>query len=176
MDSSSQIAYRPYRPTDAPYIIKSWVRSLEKQFPYSEMSPAAVGKMAKRIEALLAISACVVACDPVNDDVIYGFACGSCGRYLGVEAPTLHYVWVRRGQSGTPGFRHNGIGTALVKKLFPSNEAIIYTHITKAIHHAGLKEKWNLKQYDPYFIEGALYAEARSLDAYAALGRGGAVL
>lgn len=155
-------------PSDAPYIIKSWVRSLQKQFPFSEMSAKAVRKYARRVEALLATTVCVVACDKENGDVIYGFACGDCGKYLGIESPTLHYVWVRRS------FRQNGIGTCLIRTLFQNGEPLIYTHTTKAIQYASLKKKWNLVEFDPYYIEGALYSQARRLDAHA-FGGGGLV-
>lgn len=134
-----------------------------KQFPFSEMSENAVAKYSKRVEALLATAITVVACDPVNDDVIYGFACGESGSYLGVESPTLHYVMVRHN------FREHGIGTRLVRTIFPDGAPLIYTHITKAIHHANLKSKWNLVEFDPYYVEGALYSKARNLDAGAVL-------
>jgi GNAT superfamily N-acetyltransferase len=131
------------------------------------MSPEAVKKYGKRVSALVGSTITIVACDPVNDDVVYGFACGESGRYIGVESPTLHYVWVRKP------FRRRGIGTALVRKLFSNEEPLIYTHITKAIHYANLERKWNLVSYDPYYIEGALYSKARNFDCGAVYGSGG---
>ena len=122
------------------------------------MSSEAIDKYSERVEALIETTVTIVACDPINEDVIYGFACGETGRYLGVESPTLHYVFVRKP------FRSNGLGTSLVHTLFPNGEQLIYTHITKAIHHAKLEKKWNLCKYDPYFIEGALYSRARNFD------------
>jgi GNAT superfamily N-acetyltransferase len=155
------IPIRPARDSDRNYIVKSWVRSMSGQFPYSRMSAKGVNKYAKRVSALLDTGVTVVACDPENDDVVYGFACGESGEYLGVESPTLHFVWVRKP------FRRNGIGTSLVRTIFPAGEPLIYTHITKDIHHANLEEAWNLVEFDPYYIEGALYSRARLLDAAA---------
>ena len=153
-----ELPIRPVRPTDHNYIIKSWVMSLRGQFPFSKMSADAICKYSRRVEALLDTAVTIVACDPDNPDVVYGFACGETGRYLGVDSPTLHYVWVRKP------FRRNGFATSLVHTLFPDGEQLIYTHITKVIHHAKLEKKWNLCNFDPYYIEGALYAKARNLD------------
>ena len=122
------------------------------------MSQNAISKYSKRVKALLSSTATVVACDPVKDDIVYGFACGETGKYLGVEAPTLHYVWVRNK------FRRHGLGTALVRTMFPKDGPLIYTHITKAVQYAKLKKKWHLSEYDPYYVEGALYSKARNLD------------
>jgi GNAT superfamily N-acetyltransferase len=155
------IPIRPARPGDRNYIIKSWVRSISGQFPFSRMSPTAINKYSKRVESLIDTAITVAACDPQNDDVVYGFACGESGAYLGVESPTLHYVWVRKP------FRQRGIGTSLVRTIFPNGEPLIYTHITKAIHNANLEKAWNLSEYDPYYVEGALYSRARALDARA---------
>lgn len=132
---------------------------MARQFPFSEMSDNAIAKYSQRVSALLDTAVTVVACDPENDDVIYGFACGEGGAYLGVDSPTLHYVMVRHP------FRRRGIGTMMVRALFPQAVPIIYTHITKAIHNANLKARWNLYEYDPYYVEGALYSKARHFDA-----------
>jgi len=160
----TDIPIRPARRGDKNYIIKSWVRSMRGQFPYSKMSSGAIRKYAKRVEALIATTITLVACDPEDGDVVYGFVCGESGRYLGVESPTLHYVWVRKQ------FRQNGIGTALVRTIFPNSEPLTYTHITKAVHYANLEEKWNLRNFDPYFVEGALYSRARNFDTGALQG------
>lgn len=149
---------RPALQSDRNYIIKSWVRSLSNQFPFSEMSSNAIAKYSKRVEALLDSCVTIVACDEQNSDVVYGFACGEKGLYLGVDSPTLHYVWVRKP------FRLYGIASSLVRKIFPDGDKLIYTHITKAVQHADLKRRWNLVEFDPYFIEGALYSRARNLD------------
>lgn len=138
------------------------------------MSANAISKYSRRVEALLETAITIVACDPQNDDVVYGFACGEQGKYLGVESPTIHYVWVRGGRNG---LRRFGIASSLVGSMFPGRPHLTYTHITKAIHDYGLERRWNLKDFDPYFVEGALYSKARALDAGAAIkSRGGLVL
>ena len=176
-----ELPIRPVRPTDHHYIIKSWVMSLRGQFPFSKMSADAICKYSRRVEALLDTAITIVACDPINPDVVYGFACGEAGRYLGVESPTLHYVWVRKNVRDEHGniigsLRRRGIGTSLVHTLFPNGESLIYTHITKVIHHAKLEKKWNLCKFDPYFVEGALYAKARNLDKRAIQRNSGGVV
>lgn len=160
-----EIPIRPARPGDRNYIIESWVLSLRKQFPFNKMSADTLAKYSERVEALIGKAITIVACDPVNPDVVYGFACGESGKYLGVESPTLHYVRVRKK------FRRLGIGTSLVSTLFPNGEQLAYTHITKVIHHAKLEDRWNLKTYDPYYIEAALYDRARDFDERALQGR-----
>ena len=152
---------RKMRDGDRGYVIKSWVLSLRSQFPYSEMCSDATAKYSKRVEALIDTADVLIAHDPTSEDLIYGFICYEQGKYLGVDAPTLHYVYTRRS------FRKNSIANQLFAAAFPGKQAITYTHLTKAIHHAKLKEKWNLQSYDPYYVEGALYSRARQLDAKA---------
>jgi ribosomal protein S18 acetylase RimI-like enzyme len=125
------------------------------------MSSGAIAKYSKRVEALVGIAKVVVACDPKNEDVIYGFIVYEEGEYLGRDAPTLHMVWVRKK------FRQLGIGSQLLCNAFAGNMPLIYTHHTKDITRAKLKEKWNLVEYDPYYVEGALYVQARKFDAKA---------
>jgi hypothetical protein len=149
------------RPTDRNYLIKSWVMSIRSQFPFSEMSSTAIAKYAKRVEALLGVADTLVACDPKNEDVVYGFVCYEAGEYLGRQAPTLHYVWTRKQ------FRRLGVAGQMVREALPGAAKIIYTHYTKEITRARLKEKWNLGEFDPYFVEGALYSKARNFDARA---------
>lgn len=156
-----KLPIRQMRPSDRNYIIKSWVMSLRTQYPFSEMCAEAIAKYSKRVDALIGIAPTLVACDPQNDDVIYGFICYEQGQYLGRDAPTLHYAWTRKK------FRNLGIGSQLLDEAFPGRPLLVYTHHTKDITRARLKEKWNLNSFDPYFIEGALYAQARKLDAKA---------
>jgi len=146
---------------DRGYIIRSWTLSLRNQFPFSEMCPDAISKYSKRVEALIDTADVLVAHDPERHDLIYGFICFEVGKYLGVEAPTLHYVYTRKT------FRNNGVASSLFNTAFNRGDKITYTHLTKAIHHANLKEKWNLAFFDPYYVEGALYSRARQFDAKA---------
>ena len=152
---------RKMEPNDRGYIIKSWVLSLRNQFPFSEMSPDALNKYSKRVEALIDTADVLVAHDEKRPDLIYGFVCFEKGKYLGVEAPTMHYIYTRRK------FRKNGIAASLFQAAFDEGDCITFTHLTKAVHYAKLKEKWNLKYFDPYFVEGALYSRARQFDAKA---------
>lgn len=148
-------------PGDRGYVIKSWVLSLRNQFPFSEMCPDALSKYSKRVEALIDTADVLVAYDEKRPDLIYGFVCFENGKYLGVDAPTLHYIYTRRK------FRNNGIASILFQAAFNKGDRITFTHLTKAVHYAKLKEKWNLKYFDPYYVEGALYSRARQLDARA---------
>lgn len=148
-------------PDDRGYIIRSWTLSLRNQFPFSEMCPDAISKYAKRVEALIDTADVLVACDEQKPSLIYGFICFETGKYLGVEAPTLHYAYVRSK------FRKNGIANQLFAAAFNKGDRITYTHLTKAVNHAKLKAKWNLRYFDPYYVEGALYSRARQFDAKA---------
>lgn len=152
---------RPMQAGDRSYIIKTWVLSLRSQFPFSEMCSDAIAKYSKRVESLLDTADVLVACDTERPDLVYGFICYEQGKYLGVDAPTLHFIHVRYK------FRENGIASQMFYTAFPKHEDVTYTHITKALHYAKLKEKWKLRHYDPYYIEGALYSQARKLDAKA---------
>ena len=155
------IPVRKMEPGDRSFIIRSWVTSMRAQYPFSAMSRSAIAKYSKRVEALIGIANVLVACDEINPDVVYGFIVYEDGEYLGRDSPTLHMIWVRKK------FRNLGIGTHLMFSAFPTLPKIIFTHHTKDITRANLKEKWNLEEYDPYYIEGALYVQARKFDAKA---------
>lgn len=149
---------RDMLPEDVPLIINSWVRTQRQQYPFSVMDSLAIGKYSKRVEALLSVSKTIVACDEQMPDLIYGFICYESGLYLGLrDTPTLHYIWVRSQ------FRNLGIATHLFGQTEIHGKEIFFTHISKDLKH--VKHKWNLKRYDPFLVEGAIYEGARVLDS-----------
>lgn len=126
------------------------------------MNSDVIRKFGERVCALVSVSNTLIAHDPENDDIILGFITFESGLYLGQHKPTLHYVYVRRR------FRKIGIASQLFQEAFPSEQApIAYTHLTRSIKDAKLKEKWNLGEFDPYLIEGALFRESKCIDAKA---------
>ena len=153
---------RKLRPTDVAYIADSWVRSCRSQYPISEMPAKVIKKFGERVCALVSVAEVLIAHDPQNDDVIYGFICYEKGLFLGQNTPTLHYIYTRRD------FRKLGIASALFQAAFKDEQApIAYTQLTRSIKNASLKEKWNLGDFDPYLIEGALFRESHSIDTRA---------
>lgn len=150
---------RPIKPTDKNFITRSWIMSMRGQFPVSQLSKEAVSKFSARVRALVDVANVAVVCDPKNEDVIYGFCCYETGLYLGKDIPTLHYIWTRRAM------RRNGIGQFLMEYCFgKALPPIHYTHTTRYLGYGKIKQKWSLKHYDPYLIEGALFRDAKKID------------
>lgn len=153
---------RKYRPTDLSYISDSWVRSCRSQYPFSAMSTDAIRKFGERVCALVSVSETLVCHDPDNEDIIYGFITYEKGLYIGRNIPTLHYIYVRRN------FRKLGIASTLFQEALGQEQApIAYTHITRSLKDGNLIQKWQLGDFDPYLIEGALFRESKSIDARA---------
>lgn len=152
---------RAIKPSDKNYITKTWVMSLRSQFPFSEMSNDAISKFSARIRALIGVAEVCVVYDSKNEDVVYGFCCYETGLYLGRNIPTLHFIWTRKA------LRQNGVATSLIGHAFPERPVLHYTHITRHLNNGNLRKKWRLESYDPYLIEGALFRDAKNIDARA---------
>ena len=150
---------RPYIDLDLGYVSKSWVNSMRKEYPFHKMSRTAIDKYAERVRALVNVTNVLVATDPEDPATLYGFICYENTPFLGRHTPTLHYVCVANA------FRKMGIATSLFNSAFRIREyRMHYTHITRSLKNAGLEKKWNLSDYDPYLIEGALFRESRDID------------
>lgn len=67
----------------------------------------------------------LVACDPLDEEIIYGFIVGKNGPYHDI----LHYIMVKES------FQGFGIAKELVK-AFKKNNELFYTHLTKNIKGA----------------------------------------
>lgn len=111
------VQYRELRDTDAPFVFSSWMRWARQLSPCLRHLPNRVfwsdrhGYRA-HVEALLAKSRVLVACDPEQPEVIFGYAVGD------PATRTLHFVYVdrpmRRRAGGTLPV---GIGMSLVEAL-----------------------------------------------------------
>ena len=153
---------RSLKATDKNYITKSTVMSLRGQFPFSEMCPDAISKFSARIRALIDTADVLIAPDPEDLNLIYGFICFEKGLYLGKDIPTLHYVWTRKAM------RRNGIASTLINTAFGEDHGSLhYTHITRFLNNGNLRKKWQLTKYDPYLVEGALFRDAKQIDVKA---------
>lgn len=93
--------------TDTPYVLSSWVRTCRGQFPWRHCTDKDWNvQFRERALAVLERSQCLVACDPEDASVIYGFAV--------FEPEALHFVYVKGA------FRGFGIGKALTLAACPT--------------------------------------------------------
>lgn len=91
----------------------------------------------------------LIACDPADDDVIYGWIVGGV-MVVGKESSfQTEFAWIRRGM------RNRGIGTSLfngLKALVGANGlSSFFTIHTKDVEAMRLTEKWEMR-YRPWKI------------------------
>lgn len=104
---------RPLREGDWHFVLSSWLRSFaagKTQTPkFWAQNQAFIEDRRQRGATFL------VACDPDDEDFIFGWSCA--------EGPVLHYVYVKEA------FRHAGVARALAAESFPCS-TIWFTHQT----------------------------------------------
>ena len=103
----SQFSLRPYdRDSDFPYVIRSWTQCCHGTFPW-RIAPERVWgvEWRARCVAVLERSSCMIACDPEDHSVIFGF--------IIYEPDVLHFVYTKHA------FRGFGIAHALVNAAAP---------------------------------------------------------
>ena len=150
---------RQYQPTDAHYIVKTCVRTLQSQFPFSKMSPVARRKLGERILSMLPKIKCLVAHDPQDPWIVYGFLAYEDEQYLSHITPTVHFIWTYKE------LRNNGIATSLLGQAFGKDwPPLYYTYITDDLRLHGLYNKWRLKHYDPYLAEVPINGQITRID------------
>lgn len=148
-EGSLVVPIRPWRPEeDRNRVLTDWTSVNRKNAPFRWMSKDVYQSHDKKIKRILPFCDVLIACDPVNSSVIYGWAVGF------RSANVVHMIFVRPGD-----FRKNGIGSSLFNAMFPDRpELVTYTHHTRAIRDYKLDEKWNL-EYNPYVIDWSLELE-----------------
>lgn len=91
------------------------------------------------VNKLLDSCDCLVICDPVDEDLIYGFVIYENLKHYDI----LHYIYVRKD------FRHLG----LVKEMIDAIKKVknlALSHLTDDFRPARLKKYWDKVIYDPY--------------------------
>lgn len=134
---------RTMEPGDNNYVLKTWLKFMRSQDPFSRMSTNAYSKYSSRIHGLIRCCDTHVCQDTVDPTLIYGFIT------FDPIIKCVHMVNVRKD------FRHHHIATSLVNSAFgPGPRHLRYTAYTKYIPMYDLEQKWGLREYDPYIIDG----------------------
>jgi GNAT superfamily N-acetyltransferase len=137
---------RDRRGSDDNFILDSWCGSYRHNIVFGAIPKDIYFKHYRKFTvAILSISSVLVACNPNDEDQIYGFCVY---RFKG-DLPILSYVFIKQA------FRRFGIAEALI--LGVSEESKVITHIMPSL------ERW-LKSigcvFDP-FIDWKDYYEIR---------------
>jgi hypothetical protein len=112
-----EITIRDANPDDINFIYSTWLESYryDSYFGKSHRNTIFFNDYRKVIDRLLEISKTIVACDPSETSVIYG--------YLTFEPSVLHYAFTKGP------FKRLGVFTTLFNAAFPSGP-VEYTHRT----------------------------------------------
>jgi hypothetical protein len=147
---------RPFQDQDKSFIIDSWAYTFGERFPYRYADKRDIRSQAIAIiNHLLTKSDCLVACDPEDDNILFGWICWQEGN----RHSTLHMVYCKKP------FRTMGLATDLIKEAIP-NFGKLETVITMLpaplpgsnTHLEETLEKYHLI-YDPFLIFESYYKE-----------------
>lgn len=114
------VKVRPYRPKDESFVLATWLQNLYFYSRFKSRMPkgAFMEWMHQRAETIMINATVIVACDPEDEDVIYGYrVSGTDKRGLHI----VHYVYVK----GT--WKRLGIATKLMEDV---PESFVYPHRT----------------------------------------------
>lgn len=127
--------YRGIRRADMPFVMTTWMRGARQGrlaigVPHRLFVP---GQRAVA-ERLLARHGAVIACDPDDDDVLWGWACAGGGA--------LHWIFVKWS------LRHAGIGRGLLHAAGMGGGELLCSHYTREM------ERFHCRavEYDPYLL------------------------
>lgn len=162
------VRFRQHKAADVNLILKDWMRSLRSAPDFKAMGN---DEYYAKMQALIAElvneksadsvnkrpqSYILVACDPENEDVVYGWACGvpadyqqrPDGTWFCARKPLMHYVYVRHG------FRRFGIATKMLEFFgWQPGVGLHYTFSCKGAKDAELKFP-RLIRKDAFFAWG----------------------
>jgi hypothetical protein len=133
MGRDPEIAVRSPREADLPWIYSTFIRSLANQKTYRSIEPHLLSAMLHALcTRILSHCACVVACDPDDEDQVYGYAIGDQRDRLLAWAYTKH------------DFRGFHVGSRLVEAMLGDlgGEPVGLLLATGASRH--LETKWRL--------------------------------
>lgn len=121
---------------DLAFVLNSWLKSARSVGPAKLMTNETYyGGFRDECVRKLDDGYVLVACNPEDEDQIYGWIAASNG--------VIHYLYVK-----LP-FRNYGIGKALVRECVPQFTMESTSVSTAGAHHSVWARKYNL-QYDPY--------------------------
>lgn len=143
---------------DGPFIQDSWLRSYQHAHGVKKVEPwLYYRRHGELIERLLLRNTVLVACDPQQQQVIWGWVCA---EIFDDSALCIHYAYTKEL------FRGQRIASHLVRMMLDAEEAqgrpikaLVWTHDTKASDKwvAGMKANGTLPEdmptlYNPYLL------------------------
>lgn len=127
---------RDLRDEERAFVLSSWLKSY-RNAPHMRLVDNATyyAKQAANIIAMLDASRCLVAADPEEDTVLWGF--------IVVEYDYCHYVYVKHLM------RHHGLARSLWHAAGKPPQASALTHAGEAI----LKAHQDVLRFDPFAVQ-----------------------
>lgn len=135
------IKFRDFKETDRDYITRSLLFSFlggSKEAQRVLKDAYMVGHN-KVTNFLIDNCKIIVACDDVDEDLIFAF----CIYENLKKHDVIHYIYIRKD------FRKQGIVHLIFKRIQQNSMAVI-SHMTDEIRPARLKKFWDKVSYDPY--------------------------
>lgn len=136
---------------DVAFIFNAWLRSYQAGTWLNKFIPHKIfySKHHKLIEDLIRNpnTSLLVACDPTDNDTIFGFACGETLRdnTNGKDYLILHYVYCKEG------FRNKSLAKTLISALPAFDKETIF--FTSHLTYSWLKVAPRFKTFhDPYHL------------------------
>lgn len=142
--------YRRIEQGDVPYIADSWLRHMRSQFPFKAMSKVAFSKYSSRVHGAIAVCDTIICYDIEEPSLIYGYINYKISTVGPMTIPIVNMVYVR-----SP-FRRNLIASNLINLTVGQYGPLTYTNLSREISKYKLEAKWNLRNFDPYIMEGDL--------------------
>jgi GNAT superfamily N-acetyltransferase len=144
--SSNDVKLRDGKDSDTDFILNSWAASYRGNAMYGAIPKDIYFKHYRKFTvSILSVSKAFVACNPENEDQVYGYIVYRFKENL----PIISYLYVKQA------FRHFGIAEMLIKNV--SHETKVITHLMPKL------EEW-LKSLDCIFnpfIDSQEYYEIR---------------
>ena len=132
------VEIRPSRREDEHFILSSWINSARGSGFAKCVSPTEYHEGQRRVATgLLQSHGAIVACDPEDQDVIYGWACVD-------PVGVLHFAYVKHD------LRRAGIARRLLEEAGLGDGTLTVSHWTPALRFLRRETR-----YDPYRLMGA---------------------
>lgn len=159
MPNNLNIAIRLGKPDDMPFIYSSWLKSYKQSFAAKDITNSVYYyHHHKLIENIVDDGGKVlVACDPTDDQVIYGYFIYTLLPKFAV--PCLHYVYVKQP------FRGLGVAKAmLTESKIDTSKLSVCTHMSGIGKLAAEKYNFVYNPYIVYPVYDSLEIEARAAE------------
>jgi len=140
------ISIRPMQPGDVPLVLNSWLKSYRDcpaswgtgNDDYFRTQKTVISKLMTKCNV-------AIACDPQDDDQIFGWLAWEDSK----EDIVVHYIFVKHI------FQRMGVARRLWEHASPGQRDVVATHMGPAAN--GLKEKGIKFRYKPFRLLASLF-------------------